>query len=116
MTKEKIITFPHMGDYYIPINYLIKNKKGLTIAKQLIRSGTSIGANINEANYGQSPADFITKMHIALKETAETEYWIKLLHLSEYIDDKMFDSLLADCLELKRILVASLNTAKNNQK
>ena len=88
----------------------------MTIAKQLIRSGTSIGANINEANYGQSPADFITKMHIALKETAETEYWIKLLHLSEYIDDKMFDSLLADCLELKRILVASLNTAKNNQK
>ena len=55
-------------------------------------------------------------MHIALKETAETEYWIKLLHLSGYIDDKMFDSLLADCLELKRILVASLNTAKNNQK
>ncbi len=97
-------------------DYLIRNKKGLTIAKQLIRSGTSIGANINEANYGQSPADFISKMHIALKETAETEYWIKLLHLSEYIDDKMFNSLLEDCLELKRLLVATLNTAKANQK
>lgn len=97
-------------------DFLIKNKKGLTIAKQIIRSGTSIGANINEANYGQSPADFIAKLHIALKETAETEYWIKLLHLSEYIDDKMCDSLLVDCLELKRILVASLNTAKSNQK
>ena len=97
-------------------DFLIKNKKGLTIAKQIIRSETSIGANINEANYGQSPADFIAKMHIALKETAETEYWIKLLHLSEYIDDKMYNSLLEDCLELKRILIASINTAKANQK
>ena len=97
-------------------DFLIRNKKGQTIAKQIIRSGTSIGANINEANYGQSPADFITKMHIALKETAETEYWIKLLHLSEYIDDNMFNSLLEDCLEIKRILVSSLNTAKANQK
>lgn len=97
-------------------DFLIKNKKGLTIAKQIIRSGTSIGANINEANYGQSPADFIAKMHIALKETAETEYWIKLLYMSEYIDEKMHNSLIEDCLELKRILIASINTAKANQK
>ena len=97
-------------------DFLIKNKKGLTIAKQIIRSGTSIGANINEANYGQSPADFISKMHIALKETAETEYWIKLLHLAEYIDDEMSNSLLEDCLVIKRILIASLNTAKENTK
>ena len=97
-------------------DFLIKNKKGLPIAKQIIRSGTSIGANINEASYGQSPADFISKMHIALKETAETEYWIKLLHLSEYIDEKMYDSLLGDCLEIKRILIASINTAKDNIK
>ena len=94
--------------------YLIKNKKGLTIAKQIIRCGTSIGANINEANYGQSSADFISKMHIALKETAETEYWIKLLHMTEYIDDNMNDSLLNDCIEIKRMLIASINTAKNN--
>ena len=65
--------------------YLIKNKKETIISKQIVRSGTSIGANINEANYGQSKADFISKMHIALKETAETEYWIKLLYKSEYI-------------------------------
>ena len=96
-------------------DFLIKNKKGLTIAKQVIRSGTSIGANINEANYGQSPADFISKMHIALKETAETEYWIKLLNMSDYIDDKMSVSLLNDCIELKRILIASINTAKENK-
>ena len=97
-------------------DFLIKNKKGLPIAKQIIRSGTSIGANINEANYGQSPADFIAKMHIALKETAETEYWIKLLFMSEYIDEKMHNSLLEDCLEIKRILISSINTAKSNQK
>lgn len=95
-------------------DFLIKNKKGLTLAKQIIRSGTSIGANINEANYGQSPADFISKMHIALKETAETEYWLKLLSMSEYISEDMGKSLLRDCLELKRILIASINTAKEN--
>ena len=95
-------------------DFLIKNKKGLTIAKQIIRSGTSIGVNINEANYGQSIADFISKMHIALKETAETEYWIKLLYMSEYIDDKIKDSLLEDCLEIKKMLIASINTAKEN--
>lgn len=92
--------------------YLTKNKKETVISKQIIRSGTSIGANINEANYGQSKADFISKMHIALKETAETEYWIKLLNMSEYIDDKMSKSLLDDCLEIKRMLISSINTAK----
>lgn len=96
--------------------HLVKNKKETVISKQIVRSGTSIGANINEANYGQSKADFISKMHIALKETAETEYWIKLLYMSEYIDDKMSSSLLDDCLEIKRILIASINTAKENNK
>ena len=71
-------------------------------AKQIVRSGTSIGANINEANYGQSKADFVSKMHIALKETAETEYWLKLLTLSEYISEDMGKSLLSDCLEIKK--------------
>ena len=59
--------------------YLIKNKKETIIYRQIVRSGTSIGANINEANYGQSKADFISKMYIALKEMAETEYWLGLL-------------------------------------
>ncbi len=92
--------------------HLLKAKKEVIISKQIVRSGTSIGANINEANYGQSKADFVSKMHIALKETAETEYWLKLLHMSGYIDNKMCDSLLEDCLEIKRILIASINTAK----
>ncbi|MCL2630688.1 MAG: four helix bundle protein [Firmicutes bacterium] len=95
--------------------YLVKTHKEGIISKQIIRSGTSIGANINEANYGSSPADFIAKMQIAQKETAETEYWIRLLKLSEYIDEKMFDSLLKDCMDIKNILTATLRTAKDNK-
>ena len=94
--------------------HLIKLKKETTISKQIVRSGTSIGANINEANYGQSKADFISKLHIALKETAETEYWLKLLQLSGYIEENLASSLMGDCLELKRLLVSSINTAKTN--
>lgn len=93
--------------------YLIKSKKETVISKQIIRSSTSIGANISEANYGQSKADFIAKMQIALKETAETEYWIRLLVLSDYLSEDMGNSLLNDCLEIKRILISSLNTAKS---
>lgn len=95
--------------------YLIKTKKETVIAKQIVRSGTSIGANINEANYGQSKADFIAKLHIALKETAETEYWLRLLMPSDYINADMGNSILQDCLELKRILIASINTAKEKK-
>lgn len=96
--------------------YLIKSKRETIISKQIVRSGTSIGANINEANYGQSKADFIAKLHIALKETAETEYWLRLLVMSEYITADMGKSLLEDCLEIKRILIASINTAKGGFK
>jgi len=93
---------------------LIKEKQETIISKQIIRSATSIGANINEANYGSSKADFIAKMHIALKECAETEYWIRLLKESEYIEEKMFNLLIKDCLDIKKMLVATLNTAKKN--
>ena len=95
--------------------YLIKNKKESIISKQIVRSGTGIGANINEANYGRSKADFISKLHIALKEAAETEYWLKVLTQSDYLSTEMGDSLLHDCIELKKILIASINTAKTNQ-
>lgn len=96
--------------------YLHKEKKEYIISKQIIRSGTSIGANINEASYGQSKADFISKLHIALKETAETEYWLRLLVKSEYLTPEQGDRVLSPCLELKRMLVASINTAKTNAK
>jgi len=93
--------------------YLIKEKKETVIAKQILRSGTSIGANANEAAYGESKNDFISKMQISLKETAETEYWLKLLILSEYIEKEHGESMLSDCLEIKRLLIASLKTAKS---
>ena len=94
--------------------YLIKEKHESTISKQIIRSATSIGANANEAVYGISKADFISKLQISLKETAETEYWLRLLILSEFITEAEGKSLLTDCLEIKRILISTLNTAKEN--
>lgn len=94
--------------------YLIKQKKETIISKQIIRSATSIGANINEANYGSSKQDFIAKMHIALKECAETEYWIRLLQEAEYIEIDYATTLLNDCLSIKRMLISSLNTIKSN--
>jgi four helix bundle protein len=94
--------------------YLIKEKQESIISKQIIRSATSIGANANEAIYGQSKADFLSKLHISLKETAETEYWLRLLVLSDYITENEGKSLLDDCLEIKRILIATLNTSKQN--
>ena len=78
-----------------------------------MRSGTSIGANVTEAQRGQSKADFVSKMHIALKETAETEYWLKLLILTDYLSETESNSLLTDCIEIKKILVSTHNTVKN---
>ena len=94
--------------------YLTKEKHEAIISKQVLRSATSIGANANEAIYGNTRADFIAKLHISLKETAETEYWLHLLILSEYLTETEGQSLLRDCLEIKRILISSINTAKEN--
>ncbi|MBR4700461.1 MAG: four helix bundle protein [Oscillospiraceae bacterium] len=96
--------------------WLRKEKREAILSKQILRSGTSIGANINEAQYGNSTADFIARLHIALKETAETEYWLHILRKSDYLDEAMASSLISDCLEIKRILIASINTAKANMK
>ncbi len=96
--------------------YLGKEKKEYIISKQIVRSATSIGANVNEANYGQSRADFISKLHIALKETAETEYWLKLLVKADFLKEEKGRELLADCVEIKRVLISSINTAKKNNK
>ena len=93
--------------------FLNKEKHETIISKQIVRSGTSIGANANEAVFGVSKADFIAKLQISLKETAETEYWLRLLVLSDYISEKEGQSLLDDCLEIKRILIATLKTARN---
>ena len=95
--------------------YLLKTKHESVLSKQILRSGTSIGANINEAQFGNSKADFIAKLHIALKETAETEYWLHILNKSDFLEENMAKSLLNDCQEIKRILIASINTAKERQ-
>lgn len=91
-----------------------KKKKDTTVAKQLLRSATSIGANINEAVYGNSKADFISKLHIALKETGESIYWLTLLNRTKLVEYD-FEKLLATAEEIKRMLIASLNTAKRNK-
>lgn len=95
-------------------NNLLKEKKESIISKQIIRSATSIGANINEANYASSKPDFISKLHIALKECAETEYWLRLLEKSQYVTHEYAHRLIYDCLSIKRMLVSSLNTVKSN--
>ena len=96
--------------FYEPFS---KSKKDTTIAKQLLRSATSIGANINEAVYGNSKADFVAKLHIALKETGESIYWLKLLNRTSLIEYD-YTVLLSLAEEIKRMLIASLNTAKGN--
>lgn len=89
-----------------------KTHKDNTISKQLLISATSIGANINEAQYGHSKNDFISKLHISLKETGESIYWINLLKNTHLLSELEANSLLCQAEEIKRILIASLNTAK----
>ena len=93
--------------------YLSEQQHETVLSKQLQSSGTTNGANANEAVYAVSKADFISKLHISLKETAETEYWLRLLTLSQYLTAAESQSLLTDCLELKRILIAILKTSKS---
>ena len=91
---------------------LIKGKSVLT--NQVLRSGTSIGANIHEANYAHSRADFISKMQIALKECYETEYWLKLFNKTNIITEKTYIKLKNDCGKIRKILISSIKTAKSN--
>ena len=91
---------------------LIAERKEYILSKQLIRSGTSIGANIREAGFAQSKADFVHKLSISLKEAAETEYWLELLYRADFITEKEFISIDADVKELLKMLIASINSAK----
>ena len=95
--------------------YLTREKHEEIMAKQLLRSGTSIGANAHEAVYGTSKQDFIAKLHIALKEASETEYWLILLTRTEYLTTIQSESLMSDCLEIKKILIATLNKTKKTE-
>ena len=92
--------------------HLRSEKRELILTKQLLRSGTSIGANVTEAQRAQSKADFVSKLSIALKEASETKYWIRLLHASDYLTDTEYQSIFGDCVELEKILVSILNSSK----
>ena len=94
--------------------YLNENKKEYVLSKQLLKSGTSIGANVKEAIRGQSKPDFYAKMNIALKEASETEYWLEILKETEYIDDVSFKSIYADCQEILKILMSITKTQKSD--
>lgn len=95
--------------------FLVKEKKEFVLSRQILRSGTATGALIREAEFGQSKADFINKMSIALKEANETIYWLEILKDTGYTDEKLFQSLYADCEELIKMLVSTVKTTKNNQ-
>lgn len=96
------------------LKHLKEVKSEFIMSKQIFRSGTSIGANIHEAYFGQSKADFISKLSIALKECGETQYWLKLLYRGGFLSSQEFDSIIADCEELGKMLTASIKTAKQN--
>ena len=94
--------------------YLSTERREFVLSKQVLRSGTSIGANVAEAQQGQSKSDFVHKLSISLKESFETEYWLDLRRDSEFISAEQARSLIEDCKEVKRLLTASIKTAKSN--
>ena len=96
--------------------YLEREKREYVLSKQVLRSGTSIGANVKEALEGQSRADFIAKMSIALKEARETEYWLELLHETDYVSKEQYTSIEADCRELGKILTSIVKTSRETRK
>ena len=104
-------------DFAVKVLSLVKalqRKQEFLVSKQLGRCGTSIGANIREAQYAQSRVDFISKLQIALKENNETDYWLELLLRTGEIDEETYVAFSTDCKELKAMLIAAVNTAKKN--
>ena len=94
----------------------IKEKKRESVlTNQLMRSGTSIGANIHESKYAHGTADFISKMQIALKECYESEYWLELLNRTGYLSDEQYKIILNECGQIRRMLISSINTVKNKK-
>ena len=96
--------------------YLCDRKKEYILSKQLLRSGTSIGANVSEALQGQSKRDFLMRMNIALKETSETKYWLRLLRATGYLNDLEQQSMFNDCVELEKILTTIVKTTSERTK
>ena len=95
--------------------FLTTEQREFVLSKQVLRSGTAIGALVHEAEFGQSKPDFRSKMSIALKEANETQYWLTLLKETDYINEKMFESVSNDCVELIKMLVATVKTSKKSE-
>ena len=95
-------------------SFLNEEKKEHIISKQILRSGTSIGANLAEAQYGISKKDFLSKIYISLKETAETMYWLEVLHRAGHLSQEQFNSIFSDCEELKKIFMSITKTSKQS--
>ena len=103
-------------EFSVKIIKLCENIKGhYSLTNQLERSGTSIGANIHEAQYAQGKKDFISKLQIALKEANETGYWLELLYKTNYIDEEIYKSLDSVCTSIRVMLISSLNTVKSKE-
>jgi four helix bundle protein len=117
--KEENIIADKSFQFAIRIVNLYKHlafaTKEYVLSKQLLKSGTSIGANVSEATQAQSKADFSSKMNIALKETTESKYWIKLLFSTDYLTQSEFDSIMTDCVEIEKILVTIVKKVKDTQ-
>ena len=96
--------------------FLSSDKKEFVLSKQVLRSGTAIGALIKEAEHAQSKADFLNKMNIALKEANETEYWLMLMKDTGYIDEKVFQSIHEDCSEILKLLISIVKSTKTSLK
>ena len=96
------------------VQWLSAKKKETVLSKQILRSGTSIGANVEEAYGAYSKKEFASKLQISLKEAFETSYWLRLLKDTDYLDNKSFDSIHADCVELIKMLTATTKTLKHN--
>ena len=96
--------------------FMVNEKCEYTLSKQLLRSGTSIGANVHEAHNAQSKKDFLAKMYIAFKEVSESEYWITLLMRTDFLSEEQAESILNDCIEIKKILTSIIKTTKEQLK
>ena len=101
-------------DFAVEIVKICRSVKSSDMTRQLLRCGTSIGANIHESKYAQGTADFISKMQIALKECYESEYWLEILNRVGDFDDAVYKRLLTDCGNIRRMLISSINTVKKN--
>ncbi len=112
------LTLDKSKDFAIRIvklyKYLCNDKREFVMSKQLLRSGTSIGANISEALYGISRNDFLSKIYISLKECSETKYWLELLYKTEYLSESEYISINSDCAELMKLLTSIVKTTQQN--